>query len=366
MRASSRWFRARPRRSSRSVSCRSGARGSASSPDVPTVGGTKNVDVDARRRARARPRGRERRGEPHRGRATRSSARGLALHSMSPRSVADVGPAVCALPRAVGVDRGRRPFDAWDAVAATARASRRAARARSSRSGGGRGCRSRPTPTARRCSRTSASQRVRRRRRSLSRGRARRGRGARARRRPVAERAVRVRASATPSSCGTSVAGVRTTFVDGRDLFWWGIRTPAAAVRLQRVALMASVRVRIDDLERGDLPALSVKTGAVCANPVAIVLAARTATRGRRGARRSRRSCRSKRRARGRRSLTRVSWAILVVVRGRARSPRSPGRVRSPLVAAVLAFVAYVARDLRRRPALDRLTSVRTPTARSC
>jgi len=22
-------------------------------------------------------------------------------------------------------------------------------------------------------------------------------------------------------------------FVDGRDLFWWGIRTPAAAARLQ-------------------------------------------------------------------------------------------------------------------------------------
>ena len=33
-----------------------------------------------------------------------------------------------------------------------------------------------------------------------------------------------------------SVVGVRTTFVDGRDLFWWGIRTPVAAVRLQRVA----------------------------------------------------------------------------------------------------------------------------------
>ena len=33
-----------------------------------------------------------------------------------------------------------------------------------------------------------------------------------------------------------SVPGARTAFVDGRDLFWWGIRTPAAAVRLRRVA----------------------------------------------------------------------------------------------------------------------------------
>ena len=69
-----------------------------------------------------------------------------------------------------------------------------------------------------------------------------------------------------------SVAGVRTTFVDGRDLFWWGIRTPAAATSPAAGRMMASVRVRIDDLERGDLPALSVKTGAACANPVAIVL----------------------------------------------------------------------------------------------
>jgi ABC-type Fe3+-hydroxamate transport system substrate-binding protein len=35
------------------------------------------------------------------------------------------------------------------------------------------------------------------------------------------------------------VPGVPVVFVDGRDLFWWGIRTPAAAVRL-RDALPAS------------------------------------------------------------------------------------------------------------------------------
>jgi len=35
---------------------------------------------------------------------------------------------------------------------------------------------------------------------------------------------------------------------------------------------MAAVRIRVDDLERGDVPALSVKTGRPCTNPVAIVL----------------------------------------------------------------------------------------------
>ena len=29
------------------------------------------------------------------------------------------------------------------------------------------------------------------------------------------------------------VPGVPTVLVDGRDLFWWGIRTPAAAERLR-------------------------------------------------------------------------------------------------------------------------------------
>ena len=32
-----------------------------------------------------------------------------------------------------------------------------------------------------------------------------------------------------------SLPGVPATLVDGRDLFWWGIRTPAAAARLQGV-----------------------------------------------------------------------------------------------------------------------------------
>jgi hypothetical protein len=32
-----------------------------------------------------------------------------------------------------------------------------------------------------------------------------------------------------------AVPGARVSFVDGRDLFWWGIRTPAAADRLRRL-----------------------------------------------------------------------------------------------------------------------------------
>jgi hypothetical protein len=49
-------------------------------------------------------------------------------------------------------------------------------------------------------------------------------------------------AAANPAAVATSrwklgaCARKQDLGVDGRDLFWWGIRTPAAAVRLQRVA----------------------------------------------------------------------------------------------------------------------------------
>ena len=33
-----------------------------------------------------------------------------------------------------------------------------------------------------------------------------------------------------------AVPGVRVIFVDGRDLFWWGVRTPAAAERIRHMA----------------------------------------------------------------------------------------------------------------------------------
>jgi len=35
------------------------------------------------------------------------------------------------------------------------------------------------------------------------------------------------------------VGGVPIVFVDGRDLFWWGIRTPAAAERIAAVLAAA-------------------------------------------------------------------------------------------------------------------------------
>ena len=119
-------------------------------PGVPAVGGTKHVDVDAV--VALAPdlvvvNDEENRVED----AQALTARGLVLHSMSPRSVTDVGPVVCALAAALGVD-APAPFEAWDAWQART-ASRRAC-PRSSRSGGGRGCRSPPTRTAHRCSNT--------------------------------------------------------------------------------------------------------------------------------------------------------------------------------------------------------------------
>ncbi len=50
------------------------------------------------------------------------------------------------------------------------------------------------------------------------------------------------RASRTRSASGTRPRSAprcpacAATFVDGRDLFWWGVRTPAAAERLQHIA----------------------------------------------------------------------------------------------------------------------------------
>ena len=106
---------------------------------------------------------------------------------------------------------------------------------------------------------------------------------------------------------------------------------------------MARVRVRIDDLERGDLPALSVKTGDAVREPgrdrvapgADAVVAARAA--------RSRRSFRWSRRGPGRRRLlTRVTWVLLVAARPRS-SPRSPARVRRCCCWPRSSFVAYVA-----------------------
>ena len=72
-------------------------------PDLPTVGGTKNPDIEAI--VALSPdlvvvNDEENRIED----ADALVDAGLRVHSMSPRSVADVGPAVAALGDAVGVD----------------------------------------------------------------------------------------------------------------------------------------------------------------------------------------------------------------------------------------------------------------------
>lgn len=77
---------------------------------------------------------------------------------------------------------------------------------------------------------------------------------------------------------------------------------------------MASVRVLVDDLERGDLPALSAKTGVACANPVAIVLRPEARPFSPLGRKINAIVPLEPARARTRRLMTRVTWALLVAV----------------------------------------------------
>ncbi|MGZ4242499.1 MAG: helical backbone metal receptor [Actinomycetota bacterium] len=80
---------------------------------VPTVGGTKNPDVAAI--IDLKPDIVVVNDEENRiADADALRAAGITLHSMSPRSVADVGPAVIALAAALGVPVPA-PFDEWDA-----------------------------------------------------------------------------------------------------------------------------------------------------------------------------------------------------------------------------------------------------------
>ena len=124
-------------------------------PGVPTVGGTKNPDVAAI--VALAPdlvvvNDEENRWED----ATALIDAGLAVHSMSPRSVHDVGAGGARARRARrrggagAVRRGRL------GRVARVGARRRAGTTRSSRCGAGRGCRWRATRTARRCSTCSA------------------------------------------------------------------------------------------------------------------------------------------------------------------------------------------------------------------
>ncbi|MGQ0802257.1 MAG: helical backbone metal receptor [Actinomycetota bacterium] len=90
--------------------------------DLPTVGGTKNPHVDeivSLRSDLVVVNDEENRVED----ADALAAAGVAVHSMSPRSVAGVGPAVAALAGALGVEVPP-PFDRWDDWVAEQSASR--------------------------------------------------------------------------------------------------------------------------------------------------------------------------------------------------------------------------------------------------
>jgi hypothetical protein len=104
---------------------------------------------------------------------------------------------------------------------------------------------------------------------------------------------------------------------------------------------MTRVRVRIDDLERGDLPALSVKTGEACANPVAIVLRPEQRPWSPSGPKIAVIVPLEPARARTRRRLTRVSWVFLVAGAA-ALVAAVTGAGSAVLLLAGCALVAYV------------------------
>jgi hypothetical protein len=103
---------------------------------------------------------------------------------------------------------------------------------------------------------------------------------------------------------------------------------------------MARVSVRVDDVERGDLPALSVKTGEPCANPVAIVLRPEARPWSPLGPRISAIVPLEASRARARRFLTRTTWVLLVAAAA-AFVAALTGAGSAVLLLAVLALGAY-------------------------
>ncbi len=105
---------------------------------------------------------------------------------------------------------------------------------------------------------------------------------------------------------------------------------------------MAQVRVRIDDLERGDLPALSVKTGQPCANPVAIVLRPEQTPLSPLGPKIEAVVPLEAGRVRARRLLTRTSWVVLVAAAA-ALFAGLTGAGSAVFLLAVLLLVAYAA-----------------------
>jgi ABC-type Fe3+-hydroxamate transport system substrate-binding protein len=199
---------------------------------VPRVGGTKRVDIDAA--AALEPdlvvvNDEENRIED----ADALTARGLRLHSMSPRSVADVGPAVVALANALDVQIPE-PFGEWHGWMVQTRRARHA---------------SAFVPVWRRPYMSLAADTY--------------GSSLLAHigidnvyadagdRYPevdlaaVAQRDPELAllpsepyefTEAHRPEVQAALPASRVVLVDGRDLFWWGIRTPAAASRLSTLA----------------------------------------------------------------------------------------------------------------------------------
>jgi hypothetical protein len=104
---------------------------------------------------------------------------------------------------------------------------------------------------------------------------------------------------------------------------------------------MTRVRVLIDDLERGDLPALSVKTGAACANPVSIVLRPEQRPWSPVGPKIASVLPLEPARVRSRRVLTRVTW-ILLVACAAALVASITGAGSAVFLLAAVAFLAYI------------------------
>ena len=208
-------------------------------PDLPTVGGTKNPDVAAIV-GLAPDLVVVNDEENRRDDADALAAAGVAVHSMSPRSVADVGEAVHALAAAIDVDVPS-PFgaDEWAAWMASVRVAH---------------VRDAFVAVWRRPWMSMAADTYGASLLDLL-GVGNVFAGAEDRYPEVGLADVAARAPdvillpSEPYAFGPQhaaevaqvVPGVPVVFVDGRDLFWWGIRTPAAAARLAN-AIRQSLR----------------------------------------------------------------------------------------------------------------------------
>jgi ABC-type Fe3+-hydroxamate transport system substrate-binding protein len=205
-------------------------------PDLPAVGGTKNPDVAAI--ASLAPdvvvvNDEENRIED----AEALAAAGLRVHSMSPRSVADVGPAIVALGEALGFDvPAPFPLEEWGRWLETQRAAAPDTRRRSAvfvwR---------RPWMTMNADTYGSSLLELLGIDNVFG--------GADDRYPAVTLEEIEARRADvvllpsepypfTDRHTGEVAAGVRDAhvrLVDGRDLFWWGIRTPLACERLRAV-----------------------------------------------------------------------------------------------------------------------------------